>query len=29
MRHERVGPEHVLLGLVREGQGIATGVIES
>ena len=24
-----VGPEHVLLGVVREGQGIASGVIES
>jgi ATP-dependent Clp protease ATP-binding subunit ClpA len=24
-----VGPEHLLLGLVREGQGIASGVIES
>ena len=25
----QVGPEHLLLGLVREGQGIASGVIES
>ncbi|MGH2490556.1 MAG: Clp protease N-terminal domain-containing protein, partial [Candidatus Limnocylindria bacterium] len=25
----QVGPEHILLGLVREGQGIASGVIES
>jgi ATP-dependent Clp protease ATP-binding subunit ClpA len=27
--HRHVGPEHLLLGLVREGQGIASGVIES
>jgi ATP-dependent Clp protease ATP-binding subunit ClpA len=27
--HRQVGPEHLLLGLVREGQGIASGVIES
>jgi ATP-dependent Clp protease ATP-binding subunit ClpA len=27
--HSRVGPEHLLLGLIREGQGIASGVIES
>jgi ATP-dependent Clp protease ATP-binding subunit ClpA len=27
--HQHVGPEHLLLGLVREGQGIASGVIES
>src|SRR5687767_8449352 len=27
--HGHVGPEHLLLGLVREGQGIASGVIES
>jgi ATP-dependent Clp protease ATP-binding subunit ClpA len=25
----QIGPEHLLLGLVREGQGIASGVIES
>ena len=24
-----VGPEHVLLGLVREGEGIASGILES
>ena len=29
MGHSHVGPEHLLLGLVREGQGIASGVIES
>ena len=29
MGHQHVGPEHLLLGLVREGQGIASGVIES
>jgi ATP-dependent Clp protease ATP-binding subunit ClpA len=27
--HSHVGPEHLLLGLVREGEGIASGVIES
>jgi hypothetical protein len=27
--HSRVGPEHVLLGLVREGEGIASGILES
>jgi len=27
--HPQVGPEHLLLGLVREGQGIASGVLES
>ncbi|MEX2047194.1 MAG: Clp protease N-terminal domain-containing protein [Chloroflexota bacterium] len=27
--HSDVGPEHLLLGLVREGEGIASGVIES
>jgi ATP-dependent Clp protease ATP-binding subunit ClpA len=29
LNHRLVGPEHLLLGLVREGQGIASGVIES
>jgi ATP-dependent Clp protease ATP-binding subunit ClpA len=29
MGQTHVGPEHLLLGLVREGQGIASGVIES
>jgi len=29
LNHRYVGPEHLLLGLVREGQGIASGVIES
>jgi hypothetical protein len=27
--HDHVGPEHVLLGLVREGEGIASGILES
>jgi ATP-dependent Clp protease ATP-binding subunit ClpA len=27
--HRHIGPEHLLLGLVREGEGIASGVIES
>ena len=27
--HSHVGPEHLLLALVREGQGMASGVIES
>jgi ATP-dependent Clp protease ATP-binding subunit ClpA len=27
--HSHVGPEHLLLGLVREGQGIVVGVLES
>jgi len=27
--HSQVGPEHVLLGLVREGEGIASGILES
>jgi ATP-dependent Clp protease ATP-binding subunit ClpA len=27
--HSRVAPEHILLGLVREGEGIASGIIES
>lgn len=29
MGQSHVGPEHILLGLVREGEGIASGVIES
>src|SRR5688500_4816091 len=29
LNHRHVGPEHLLLGLVREGEGIASGVIES
>jgi hypothetical protein len=29
MNQEHVGPEHLLLGLVREGEGIAAGVLES
>ena len=29
LNHRHVGPEHLLLGLVREGQGSASGVIES
>jgi len=29
MNQEMVGPEHLLLGLVREGEGIAAGVLES
>jgi len=27
--HSDVGPEHILLGLVREGEGIASGILES
>jgi hypothetical protein len=27
--HGHVGPEHILLGLVREGEGIASGILES
>src|SRR5882762_8208061 len=27
--HSHVGTEHILLGIVREGQGIASGVLES
>jgi hypothetical protein len=27
--HDAVGPEHLLLGLIREGEGIAWGVLES
>ena len=29
MGHHYIGPEHLLLGLVREGEGIAAGVLES
>jgi ATP-dependent Clp protease ATP-binding subunit ClpA len=29
MGHPHLGPEHILLGLIREGEGIASGVIES
>lgn len=29
MQHEAIGAEHLLLGLVREGEGIAAGVLES
>ncbi|HEY7350664.1 MAG TPA: Clp protease N-terminal domain-containing protein [Ktedonobacterales bacterium] len=29
MQQEHVAPEHLLLGLVREGEGIAAGVLES
>ncbi len=29
MGQQQVGPEHLLLGLVREGEGIAAGVLES
>ena len=29
MRHTHIGAEHMLLGLVREGEGIASGIIES
>jgi ATP-dependent Clp protease ATP-binding subunit ClpC len=27
MGHDRIGTEHILLGLVREGEGIAAGVL--
>jgi ATP-dependent Clp protease ATP-binding subunit ClpC len=27
--HSHLGPEHILLGLVREGEGIASGILES
>jgi ATP-dependent Clp protease ATP-binding subunit ClpC len=27
--HAHVGPGHILLGLVREGEGIASGILES
>jgi ATP-dependent Clp protease ATP-binding subunit ClpC len=29
LQHDYVGTEHLLLGLVREGEGIAAGVLES
>ncbi len=29
LRHQYIGSEHILLGLVREGHGIAAGVLES
>jgi len=29
MKHQYIGTEHLLLGLVREGEGIAAGVLES
>src|SRR5690242_21666201 len=29
LNHHYIGTEHILLGLVREGEGIATGVLES
>src|SRR5205807_979124 len=29
MHHHYIGTEHILLGLVREGEGIAAGVLES
>ena len=29
LKHERIGTEHLLLGLIREGEGIAAGVLES
>jgi len=29
MKHQYIGTEHILLGLVREGGGIAAGVLES
>lgn len=29
MNHHYIGTEHILLGLVREGQGIAAGILES
>jgi len=29
MQQENIGPEHILLGLVSEGEGIAAGVLES
>jgi len=29
LNHDYIGPEHLLLGLVREGAGIAAGVLES
>jgi ATP-dependent Clp protease ATP-binding subunit ClpC len=29
MKHHYIGTEHILLGLVREGEGVAAGVLES
>jgi ATP-dependent Clp protease ATP-binding subunit ClpC len=29
LNHHYIGTEHILLGLVREGNGIAAGVLES
>jgi ATP-dependent Clp protease ATP-binding subunit ClpC len=29
LRHEYVGPEHLLLGLAREGEGVASAVVAS
>jgi ATP-dependent Clp protease ATP-binding subunit ClpC len=29
LKHQYIGTEHILLGLVREGEGIAAGVLES
>src|SRR5437868_3795487 len=29
LNHHYIGTEHILLGLVREGQGIAAGILES
>ncbi len=29
LNHSSIGTEHLLLGLVREGEGIAAGVLES
>ena len=29
MKHHYIGIEHLLLGLVREGEGITVGVLES
>ncbi len=29
LNHSRVGPEHILLGIIREGEGVASKVLES
>jgi ATP-dependent Clp protease ATP-binding subunit ClpC len=29
LNHAYIGPEHILLGLVKEGEGIAAGVLKS
>jgi len=29
LNHEYIGTEHILLGLIREGNGVAAGVITS